>query len=343
MWDLGNLASLLTGSYKKATNARSRFPEAASYEKGFARHYQIKVLPHVAEYEVARLSALKSASFRFRICLPALAIIIPLLLIFWMPTLTDKDAVLFPIVLLVSGASYAIYHPISRYKANVKAKVFPDIISFLGEFSYRPECKGRIKAFEPTGLVPNFDKEQSEDEIQGFYKGVEVDFFETELKKRTRDSKGRTKYTTVFDGVFISLSFNKNFSGRTVIHNDGGTIGNWFKKTFSDLEQVALEDPEFEKIFEVYSSDQIEARYLLTPAFMQRLKNLVDNFGGSKLECCFYQNMLVIKMRVRENLFEPGSIFKPEDFIDDSRRVLSDMQHIFAIVDTLKLDENTGL
>ena len=343
MWDIGKLLPLLRGRYSRAGTANLTFDEMAPYEKGFSLHYLSAVRPHVAQYEAARLHALSQTTTRFWIFWPALAVITMLLVVFWMPTLTDETDVLFPIVGMIVAAVYYICRPVRRYKSDVKAKIFPDIISFLGDFSYSPTCKGRVSNLRSTGLVPSFDQEQSEDEIRGLYKGVEIDFFETELKRKSRDSKGRTTYTTVFDGIFISFSFPKQFNGKTVIYKDMGRIGNWFKDAFSDLEQVALEDPQFESIFEVYSNDQIEARYLLTPSFMERLKALVDNFEGRKLECCFFENMLVIKMSVRENLFEPGSIFEPEDFIDDSRRVLADMQHIFAILETLKLDENTGL
>lgn len=343
MWDIGKLASLLSGRYKRTASADPTFQETAPYEMGFALHYSAAVRPHVAQYETARLQALAKTSTRFWMAVPAVVVVAVLLVIFWMPTLKDPEAALFVIVALVGAAAYYICRPARRYKSDVKAQIFPGIISFLGDFSYAPTCKNRVDAFIPTGLVPAFDIEKSEDEIRGLYKGVEIDFFETELKREHRDRKGRVTYTTVFDGIFISFSFNKRFNGKTVVFKDKGKIGNWFKDTFSKLDRVALEDPHFESIFEVYADDQIEARYLLTPAFMERLKDLVDNFGGRKLECCFFESRLVIKMAVRENLFEPSSIFEPEDFIDDSKRVLADMQHIFAILETLKLDENTGL
>ena len=41
-----------------------------------------------------------------------------------------------------------------------------------------------------------------------------------------------------------------------------------------------MEDPEFQKQFEVYCDDQITARYVLTPAFMQRLKKLNERHKG---------------------------------------------------------------
>jgi hypothetical protein len=46
---------------------------------------------------------------------------------------------------------------------------------------------------------------------------------------------------------------------------------------------------------------------------------------------------------VSENLFEPGSIFVPEDFTDDARSLLAELQDIFAIIDTLQLDQNLNL
>ena len=71
---------------------------------------------------------------------------------------------------------------------------------------------------------------------------------------------------------------NKRFKGKTVVRKDSGIIGNWFKKKFSSLKNVKLEDPNFEKMFEVYSDDQVESRYLLTVTFMERLKELAETF-----------------------------------------------------------------
>ena len=38
------------------------------------------------------------------------------------------------------------------------------------------------------------------------------------------------------------------------------------------LQDVKLEDISFDKRFNVYTKDQVEARYLTTPTFMERLK-----------------------------------------------------------------------
>ena len=36
-------------------------------------------------------------------------------------------------------------------------------------------------------------------------------------------------------------------------------------------------------------------------------------------------------------MFEPGSIYEPEDFIDDSKSLLKELNLIFSIIDQLKL------
>ena len=335
---------LFRGDFPVASGAVSGFEEVEPFEEGFSKHYHAHLRPHVSSFEERRIAALKKASRRARIGIPLLTITSPLLLIALIIAVPDDDGGLMGAVAILIGLGYwYISQPIRKYKQNIKGDIFPNILNFLGDFKYNPECGKRVSMLEPSGLVPSHDKEASEDEIIGTYKDVEIDFFETELKRRRRDSKGRTSYSTVFDGVFITLSMNKNFSGHTMVRRDAGAIGNWFKDKFSKLERVELEDPIFEKKFQVYSSDQVEARYLLTTSFMERLLDLGDAFDSNKLECSFYENRLLIKIDVTENLFEPGSIFEPEDFIDDAKTVLADMHQIFRVIDTLKLDQNIKL
>ena len=120
-------------------------------------------------------------------------------------------------------------------------------------------------------------------------------------------------------------------------------MGNWFINKSTSLKKVKLEDPNFEKMFEVYSDDQVEARYLLTVTFIERLKELVENFGGKSIQCCFYNNKLLMMIPIEKDLFETGSIYEAEDFIDDSKSLLKELSLIFNIIDTLKLKMKINL
>ena len=84
-----------------------------------------------------------------------------------------------------------------------------------------------------------------------------------------------------------------------------------------EIKDIKLEDPKFNKIFQVYSDDEVEARYVLSVSFMERLKELSEAFGSKVVQCCFYQEKVVFVVPIKKNMFEPGSIYANENFIDE--------------------------
>ena len=50
---------------------------------------------------------------------------------------------------------------------------------------------------------------------------------------------------------------------------------------------MGLEDPTFNKAFAVFGSDQVEAREILTPTFMQQLVDLESAYSGAHLRYAF--------------------------------------------------------
>jgi Protein of unknown function (DUF3137) len=109
------------------------------------------------------------------------------------------------------------------------------------------------------------------------------------------------------------------------------------------MQKVTLEDPQFEDKFEVYSTDQIEARYLLTTSFMERLLALSRLFSGQGLQAAFHEKHLLLLLNAQENMFEASSIFQPATFTDDIQTILEEMKQIFSLIDHLKLYEQTRL
>ena len=110
------------------------------------------------------------------------------------------------------------------------------------------------------------------------------------------------------------------------------------------FQKVLLEDEKFNKIFNAYSSDQIEARYLLTTSFMDRFKNLQSTFGAKVIKCSFYdENKLMIAISTNKNLFEIGSLFKSVYDKDFMKQFYKELSSIYFLIDYFKLDENTGL
>lgn len=68
--------------------------------------------------------------------------------------------------------------------------------------------------------------------------------------------------------------------------------------------KTKLEDVDFEKEFETHTTNEIECRYLLTPAFIERFNNIKMTFYARKISCSFYKNKVYLAIPTYKNLFE---------------------------------------
>ena len=107
------------------------------------------------------------------------------------------------------------------------------------------------------------------------------------------------------------------------------------------LDKVFLESTDFTKKFNVYSSDQIEARYWVTPVFMEKFQNLKIAFGSSKVKCAFYGNKIMIAVHTDKNLFEIGETFKKLENPETIHTFYKELLSINEIIDYFKLYEQT--
>jgi len=120
----------------------------------------------------------------------------------------------------------------------------------------------------------------------------------------------------------------------------------WQKKNYSKYntagKKIKLEDPLFGRKFTVYSEDDIEARYLVTPAFMERFLKLTTSFGTKNAKCAFFDNKVMFAISTRRDLFEFGSLFKS---LENPNNIgfFNEIFSIFDMIDYFKLDEYTGL
>lgn len=310
----------------------------------FRPHYMKHVFPKVQEYEILRTKAIRSFRFRTLVAIPSAFIGIAFL--FYLMALYPSELMvnIAFIVGLAGGGSlfYWAYNPIKNYKASVRGEIYPLIFSFFGPtFAFRHQSPITVQSFKSSDIIPGYDDETTGDYVRGEYRGVNIEILEAEMTETRGTGKSRRK-VRIFKGVLVSLSAHKRFDGKTIIKRDMGALLNW-TQGFTHLSKVSLEDPLFEKKFEVFSSNQVEARYLLTTSFMDRMLKLKELFQSNTLEASFYDSRLLLTIATNKNYFENSSIYKPVTFIDEAAEILAQMRTFFEIIETLKLDENTGL
>lgn len=299
----------------------------------FQEHYLKYIKPKEVEFEDKRLKALKSCKKRF---------IITVLAFIALTALFFKGSEL-PIE-FIFGTGFVLFlwseAPKKKYSQKIKTDIFPLIFKFFKSLEYSLESKINIKQLQnDSKIIAKHSRCTLEDSIKGEIKGVSLDFCAAHLQDIDHFRKYNTM-KTVFKGLFVSFVANKNFSSKTIIKTDGGTMGNFFDRKASDYENVKLEDPIFEKEFEVYSSDQVEARYLLTTAFMENLLELSKLFSGS-VQCSFFDNQIFITLETNKSFFEVCSIKEPVNFLNDANIIFKEIEIFGKIIDTLNLDSKT--
>lgn len=343
------------------------FVEREPYEQGFTKFYNDSIKPQLGGLESSRMLLRAKHNKRLMICIP-LAVLLFCAGIYLESLSSGGDAILFKMCIFIGFLLFGwAYSPVFKYKSQVKNQILPIICSFFGNLTYFEHGTQPKTEVEKAGIFPKYSGMQSEDLIRGTYEGVALEMQELKL---TRGS-GKNK-KNVFKGVIFIAEFNKKFAGRTYIKKDMGKFSNWLESLTNDLEKVELEDPEFEEMFEVFSTNQIEARFILTTSFMERIKRLSElkvNSGDSRstsaseqfaeiianqgfssyikkiygVRCSFVENKMYISINMSYNLFEASSINKTLLDIEDIHIFLAQMNSFFEIIKILKLNEKITL
>ncbi len=218
-----------------------------------------------------------------------------------------------------------IHEPRKTLNSEYKRKIVKKMLAFVSpDLDYHPETGISEREYMQSGLyTKDPDRYKSEDRAVGMLGRTKLEFSEihSEYKTESTDSKGHKSETwhTIFRGVFVIADFNKDFSSKTLVLPDlcekyfgfiGKAVQSWKP---GPEELVKLEDPDFEKQFVVYSRDQIEARYLLSPSLMRKILGLREQLlplNKGRLSISFVSSKMFIAIPVETNLFE-ASVWTP--------------------------------
>ena len=218
------------------------------------------------------------------------------------------DLALYAFLGALAGEIWAIGNMDREYKRLFKTRVLPHLARQFGDLTYRPVSSHEVASLREHGILPALGRVTAEDEITGMYHGMPLSIVEVKVVHRS----GK-KRRVVFDGLLIDLTLPRSLTGLTAITPDAGMVVSMTAQWRSDgLERVRLEDPTFEAQYEVYGTDQIEARALLTPLFMERFRALSARAGVTPPGAIAKGNRFVIALpkRVPRDLFEPPSYWK---------------------------------
>lgn len=233
------------------------------------------------------------------------------------------------------------------YTASFKEEIIGTMIRSLdASLLYTPQNCIPEQDYVAAGIFrARIDSYSGDDLVTGRLGATKITFSELhhQEKQESTDSKGQRheNWVTIFKGIFFIADFNKNFNGITYIMPDAGNsflgIGKLFEKwTIGRGQLVNLENPAFEKLFTVYSSDQVEARYILSTSMMERLVAFRKK-AANTVHLSFVHSKVHIAISINKSLFEPN-VFSTGLQPDYLKEYFSYLQLTTGIVDDLNLN-----
>lgn len=318
---------------KKPVNPAKQVKSYSQMRKEFYKKYTDVIVPKVMEHEKTRKKKLILAIF-----LSSISFIAGCFLLYIIIThggFTKKNEGIIQLSIILYMFSYfSWYFSKKDFENKIKEKIMPTVCSCFGDMKWSEGSYSGGELFARAGIVPEFSHSEYDDIFKGSYKDVHIEIVEPEYE--VGSGKHRR---TVFNGIIVKLDMNKSFAGHTVIKPNGLI----HLSPLSQLHFTELEDPEFNKKFDVYTNNEVDARYLITPSFMERLKNMETAFLASSVSCAFYRKFLIVALKTNKDIFSICSLIKPIDDREQYFRMYEEIVSIIKLIDHFKLSQKIGL
>jgi hypothetical protein len=292
--------------------------------RDFASYYESDIAPYLREKEDARQSAVMQGG------LIAIATAVAAFAGFNFGPFGEGNFQL-GFIVGVLGLAAAAWR-VNRTRSDITNGLLKRVCQRLS-FGYRrgPGRPAYCSIYDRLKLLPDYNRESWEDEVKGEREGAEFEFCEAHLQYKSSGKNSSTR--TVFHGLLLVIDYHKEFLGETVVRRDAGMF-NRFGKPGRDFQNVGITSSQFEKIFEAWSTDQVEARDLLDPLVLERFEELDRLFNGAKIRAAFSQGKLLIAMETGDKL-NMGSMFKPLEGAARVEQILAAFDCIFDLIDVL--------
>lgn len=199
------------------------------------------------------------------------------------------------------------------YVKNYKDKIIQLTFGFiLKDMVYLKNNKLSEGDYENSMLFQgNYNRYEGEDYVSGIFKSAPLQMSELAVIKRV--SNGKRKYNVIiFKGLMAMIDIPHSFSKETCVTPESldRLISNPISRLFSKNknidhhDEVRLESDDFEKLFHVSSSDQIESRRILTPHIQETLTKLAKT-NGLKFAFSIRPGKIYVAFPSQKNFFEP--------------------------------------
>ena len=157
-----------------------------------------------------------------------------------------------------------------------KALLTPIFNEFLDDCKYNSGVGFTKDYIQSLNITPQqFNRFSSNDKITGKHNNIIVERADVLVQNDVKSGKNKTTYT-YFKGQVYTFDFNKKFSYQMQVidKTDMYAIGDRSFVGTNMSKKTETENSKFNEMFSVYTMEDIEAFYLLTPTVMEAMMEM---------------------------------------------------------------------
>lgn len=222
------------------------------------------------------------------------------------------------------------------YKTTFVKKVLEETfenVDFRYDTGYTEELLGQRR------IVRLGNRFHSEDYLSASYHGVNFQRSDVVVKQVTRVNKHT--YTTIyFEGRIYELDFNKKITVGMQIRDRRFQYAD-LPSNIHESDRIKMENEEFNRRMEVFTTDGETAFYVLTPPMMERIIRLSNHFESININ--IFGNKLILALNSDYNGLEPPNPKQPISYAEERQRIMAELTEIMGVIDELNLSEQTYL
>lgn len=299
-----------------------------SYKQKFYDTY-IKIIPKMIVLESLRKQLLAEANiylYVYLFCLIVQFFVLDIL----------KNNIIFYNIIIFCIIILGLYWPNLNkkgyeFRREIKNKFYDDFLKCF-DFITEHKINGSDEYIDNTMPANTL----YDDMFYGCYKGIQFKILEVRnfiLEQRYNIRRNLS--------VTFVMELNKFVkSPITIISKYNNPFIKCYYQLFSER-KTNLENIVFNKNFEVVTQDQIEARYVLTNEFMNKLNQFESIFGTKSLKCIINQQRITFTFFTQKDLFEIGNLFYSVESSVQIKKFYKEITAICEMIDYFKHSEKT--
>ncbi|MBE6154572.1 MAG: DUF3137 domain-containing protein [Firmicutes bacterium] len=206
----------------------------------------------------------------------------------------------------------------TKYNKVYKNEIIKNLM-LANNMEYYPDQGMSIEDYR-YAKFEYFDRYHSNDLIKGKVNNIDYILADVHTEDRYEDSDGDTHYRTIFRGSVSTLKMPKNLNSFIYIVNNKSVA-------FSKKYLINIDNEEFEKIFDIYSDNDVLAMRILTPDVTNSILDLT-NETGIHTEIKIFNNIIYFR-------FYTGDLFSPS--INDIDKEATNIAFYFKLIEGINI------